>query len=634
MRFLITFIVALATTAPGVLGQGTPQAGGSLNGGLFRPPIEELPDSHGPNTPGGGGSGGLPPDGGVPPHPDDDASPPTPRSSPLTRNESDRALATRGSGTPPNRGESRRAGATSSQTLLPTDDDRWEVWWEQNKFDFIQLRRVHDAPYTGQGVAQETPEARERRLARVRATLREEIVPTLRGLTSSPDPSVRAHAAQALGKLRDHEGIGMLREMLTDSSFDVRLSAMLGLGIMESGHGSYLLLNIGDDTPTGRGLMGTTRVNRTHQGSALILSGLRGDRTAEPLIEQVLRNRSGHPELLTMACEAAGLMGSPATIRPLLDVALDESLPQYVRASSISALGRIGDPSVTPALVELLESDHDARRAAAVALGYTAHSGEELVIKRLARLLETETDAPTRHFAAITLGRIGGPSARLALLGAFEDPAADMRPWLALGLAIAERNAPRGDLVDTLIERIEDESNANTLSAYLIALGMTSSEKGLAVLAEHTQARQVEVAGYAAMGLGLTGQPAAEPILRDLIRSSGSPFMIRQTAFGLGILGDTSSIPDLVEIIRTTNNPFVASSAALGISLMGDAEAAGALLDVIERKGNRGVTTTFAVAAVGQLFDTDRRPVLSNLAAGSNHLARIGPVDSLLDLGF
>jgi hypothetical protein len=38
--------------------------------------------------------------------------------------------------------------------------------------------------------------------------------------------------------------------------------------------------------------------------------------------------------------------------------------------------------------------------------------------------------------------------------------------------------------------------------------------------------------------------------------------------------------------------------------------------------------------ALGQLFDTDRRPALSRLAAGDNYLARTTPVDDLLSLGF
>jgi hypothetical protein len=46
------------------------------------------------------------------------------------------------------------------------------------------------------------------------------------------------------------------------------------------------------------------------------------------------------------------------------------------------------------------------------------------------------------------------------------------------------------------------------------------------------------------------------------------------------------------------------------------------------------VTTTWAVAAVGQLFDLDRRPALSRLAAGDNYHVRPSAVSSLLSLGY
>ncbi|MFT7465490.1 MAG: HEAT repeat protein, partial [Pseudohongiellaceae bacterium] len=53
-----------------------------------------------------------------------------------------------------------------------------------------------------------------------------------------------------------------------------------------------------------------------------------------------------------------------------------------------------------------------------------------------------------------------------------------------------------------------------------------------------------------------------------------------------------------------------------------------------QKEGSRGIATTYAIAAVGQLFDQDRRPALSRLAAGDNYLARSSAASSLLRLGF
>ncbi len=638
---LTTAVLASAATAQtvteggGLAGPGaTTGSEPALGGHIFRPPqIGNL----NPPPPSGGGPGWIPPDAGFPgdgPGGDPDGGNDEPNSGPRSQTRpTTGARPNRLSDGAQVRGAPNRPSAATP--IIELGDDRWEVWWEANKFDFIELRRVQDTPITGQGVQQESPEQREQRLAHVRQTLRDEILPLLRRLAASPDSQVRASVAVALGKLRDEAAIDLVRKLLADTSLIVRRAAMMSLGIMQSGRGSYLLMNIADDTSMGRDLIGKLSLSNDDRGTALIVAGLRGDRTAEHLVAEMLESRSQtHPEMLAMVCEAAGLMGGDRNIRSLIDVAFDEDQPEYVRSSATSALGRIGDPSVTPALVELLDGRLQPRRAAAAALGYVTHRGEERVIEKLGDILEDESDAPTRHFAAISLGRIGGDLARGRLLEAFEDPAANMRPWLALALGLNARNGPDSGIPDLLMQRMDGEANANTLGAYYIALGLTGSEQGLDRLHEAAQGAQLELASHAALALGLSGHSRAAAMLRGILASTESPFLIRQTALGLGILADSRSIPDLVELIRVTNNPLVASYSAVAIALMGDENAAGPLLSVLEREGTRGMTATFAVLAVGQLFDTDRRPALSRLAAGDNYLARVSAVDDLLGLGF
>jgi len=249
-------------------------------------------------------------------------------------------------------------------------------------------------------------------------------------------------------------------------------------------------------------------------------------------------------------------------------------------------------------------------------------------------MLEHEKDAPARHFAVVSLGRIGGSIARGVLEDAFEDASADMRPWLALALGIAERSRPTGQLVPRLARRMERESNVDTRGAYVIAMGLSRDEQALQVLTDLLDAGNQDLAADAATALGLSGHASAAPALRRVLEKASSPDLLRQSAFALGLLADTSSIPELTELIRTTSNPFVASFSAIGIALMGDEQAAGPLLHLIDREGRRGVAATWATASIGQLFDDDRRPALSRLAAGDNFHARTAPVSDLLDLGF
>jgi HEAT repeat protein len=518
---------------------------------------------------------------------------------------------------------------------LEGDDDTWEQWWETNKFDFIELRRVQDAPVTPAGFGTETAAAKELRLAAVREHLRETVLPVLRELLGSSDDAVRAASAVALAKLRDEESLDRLSALLVDGSVDVRRSAMLALGVMDSGRGTWMLLHVAGDSGNGRKLLNASAIGDDERGIALMSSALRGQEAGGQLLLQILGDREGTPvELLALASEAAGLNGSTDAIRPLIDIAFDKSLPEHVRSNATSALGRIGDPSVTPALMELLGLGLEPGRAAALALGQVAHPGASKVIEKLTQIMERGDDAPTRHFAAVSLGRIGGDAARTALLQALAKGREDMRPWVAMGLGLCERRARSSDGVPALLARLAREGNPSTQAALLVALGLSRADEALPELEKGLASARSEVAAAAAMGLGLTDQLGARAPLRELLSSSKDPAVLRSAALGLGILGDSTSIPALLNLIRSTSNPFVASFAAIGVAFIGDADAAAPLLDLIQRHGPTGVTTTWAVTAVGQLFDEDRRPALARLAADDNYHVRPAAVEELLNLGF
>jgi HEAT repeat protein len=527
------------------------------------------------------------------------------------------------------------AASTLSSNFV---SDSWEQWWETNKFDFIELRRVQDATPASARSGNSTGEAaatHELRMAGVRAHLRDDVLPVLRELTHSADDAVRSAAFVALGKLHDGESLDLISAGLSDGNVDVRRSAMLSMGVLGSGRGTWMLMHVADDSKNGRTLVNNSAVSVDERGTALLTAALRGDASCEQVVLQILADRQGSgSELLALAADAAGLLGSTDAIRPLLEIAFAQELPEHVRSAATSALGRIGDPSVTPALIELLDLGLEPRRAATLALGLVAHPGATKVIERLTTLLEKDSDAPTRHFAAVSLGRIGGPAARAALQTALIKSKADMQPWVALGLGLVERRDPDGTVAPLLLERLEKESSSDARGALLIALGLSRDERAVPALEHFLTGSSSELAGHAAMALGMSGRATATQPLRDTLARSGDPLVLRQAAFALGVLGDSASMAALLDLIRGTSNPFVASFASIGIAFMGDASAVGPLMDIIRSHGPSGVTTSWAVAAVGQLFDVDRRPALSRLAAGDNYLVRPTAVTGLLDLGY
>jgi HEAT repeat protein len=625
---ILGLLICLAPHGHGQAGTGGVSKGTPpLVSPFFPTPGDDGDDDDGPDT------GYAPGDSGVPTqNTNDPADVPQPETSV-------RGTSQRGGGARGETGVAAASNASARDRVRAAGyavRDSWFMWWETNKFDFIELRRVDDAPLTGQGLVRESSEQRQRRLDEVRQVLDQAVIPSLRELTGSPDAAVRSAAVVALGKLGDAAVVEVAHELLTDGNREVRQSAMLALGVSDMGRAQYALMSIGSDAGYGRKLLERSSLNSEDRGTALLASMLRGDGDFGLVLEALLEESDdAQLQLLAATCEAAGLGRASESIPQLSEIALDDDRPEFIRSAAVSALGRLHDPSVVPVLLQVLDAGGlEPTRAAVVALGLSAHAGHPWAIDRLIDVLEEGRDASARHFAAISLGRLGGEQARAALLDTFRDTSTDMRPWIALGLGLCERSQPDGVVAPLLIGRLAKEANPETAAAYLIALGLCGGPEVVEVLADEARGGQTQRAGQAAVALGLSRQPDALPVLRDVLRSNGSPEVQRRAALGLGILGNSAAVPDLVDLMARTKSPQVAAWAAQGIAFMGDENAVGPLLHVIEKQGPRGVATTYAAAALGQLFDGERRPALSRLASGDNYLARSDAATSLLLLGF
>ena len=527
-------------------------------------------------------------------------------------------------------------GSSYVRTINFTPDD-WKIWWELNKFEFINLS---DKDFgTDQG-RYESQEDKELRMVAMRKFIRENVVPTCRELLISKDPSVRSSAVVTLGKLRDAESMRKIMGMMKDPHVEVRRAAMLALGVMNYPYGDYVLMNVADDTEVGRNLLEEDEISVDQRGTSLLVGSLRhktkSDNIAGKLILNLLETHENlSTEMLMVVCEAAGIYEDREHFHPLRDIATNEEYPTRVRSAAITALGRLGERAIAPDLVYIMRSDElEPKRAATLALGTIAYSTDIKIIDQLQYVMEKDSDAPTRHFAAISLGRIGGSRAKDVLHYGLKHGSDDMLPWIALGIGINTR--VRADLTasNALLSALAYVDNPDTRGAIIIAIGLSKAPSAVPLLTTHLEEGNEFEAACAAMALGLTEDPSAKEPLRNALKSLTSPYVIRQAAFACGILGATEAIPQLVEIIRTTPNPFVASYAAIGIAFMGEEEAVGPLLSLVDVADPCGVRTAWAIAAVGQLFDTDRRPALTHLASNSNYFTQTDTVDNLLILGF
>ena len=536
----------------------------------------------------------------------------------------------------PNGSKSRASGTKVININFIQDD--WKIWWELNKFEFINLKSLEDI--RDEENKYSSSEEKEMINAAMRKFIREHVLPVCRELLISPDAAVRASAVVTLGKLRDAESIKKVMNMMGDPNLGVRRAAMLSLGVMDYPYGNYVLMNVADDTPVGRNFLNEDSLSIEERGTSLLSSSLRKDSSENVITGKIILNLLEKPkdissQMLTMVCEAAGLYKGGNHFHALRDIALDEDFPQQVRSAAITALGRIGERTIAPDLIYIMRSDDlEPKRAATVALGSIAYSTDYTIIDQLKKVLEEDSDANTRHFAAISLGRIGGPRVRDILFYAMKSCDDDMVPWLALGMGINLRTYADLTASNNLLSALTYTNNPDTRGAVAIAIGLSKAPYAVHVLEEILETGTEFEAGSAAMALGLTEDNSARKPLRYALKTHTSPYVLRQAAFACGILGDTEAIPDLLEIIRTTPNPFVASFAAMGIAFMGSEDAVGPLLELVNVTDPYGVRTAWAVAALGQLFDIDRRPALTSLASNSNYFTQTSTVNNLLILGF
>jgi HEAT repeat protein len=162
--------------------------------------------------------------------------------------------------------------------------------------------------------------------------------------------------------------------------------------------------------------------------------------------------KKGEAELRLYACQAAGIIGLPELIEPLIDALLDDS--EWVRTYAAIALGKIGDrraiiplirsfsdrnadvhrnivlaferlgSEVYDELVKCLEGEDVAlRRNAAIAV---AETGDERGLDYLVMLME-DSEETVRTAAAEALGHFPGLKSRTILKEGLSDSALKVR---------------------------------------------------------------------------------------------------------------------------------------------------------------------------------------------------------------
>lgn len=294
--------------------------------------------------------------------------------------------------------------------------------------------------------------------------LRERAIQEIEAASRNDDPSIRANAVEAAGKIK-----GRLKPIitrgLTDPNLGVRAVAATTIGragLRDLAESTRPLLN--DESPLVRTsaifaltknksavdpgpladllLTGSTAQNRAH---AAFLLGEIGNRSALPLLRQALNQPipgSGPDDIKLFQLQIAEAMVKLGDddMRQPIRAALYPSRPEELEASALAAqiLGEIGDRSAVDQMVYLTEykdpagNSHPAevRLAAAASLAKLGVRGGTFIPEQYL----ANPNPAIRSQVAFTYGNVGGKTAFSRLETLLNDPNDSVRVTAAFAV--------------------------------------------------------------------------------------------------------------------------------------------------------------------------------------------------------
>jgi HEAT repeat protein len=585
-------------------GGGPQTPGGSGGGG----PSTPGGDSGGPSTPGGGGGGPETGPGGGGGAPVTGGGPDTGGSGggggPTTgggRPGGDGGPAPSG-GAPGTPGDA-RGGRQGDQAK---DHGSWSYWWLLNRAAVLDLsaRGPLAARTPGQGDGR--PEVwREQAHAALTASL------------DDGNELVARDAVMALGKARDSADALVLAGLVVNAkrSLATRQAAAIALGLVPASD---------EMSP------GSTRkvLERTARDSAvppqlraacLYALGMRRDPASVPLLAEFAAAGAPTWDIPAAALTALGLSGCPLA-RENLEALLagpknknDREMMRRVYAAHGLALLR--DPASLPALRGALDDESaDVRRAAALALGAVAPGGCAETTKALAGVLTRDRDRICRGMAAISLGRLGGEPALAALRHAQAENEASLRPYVALGLGLAARDAKDEAVAKALLRDLNSGQQAEFEGALCVAVGLTRRPEAIATLRTIVkETKDPDVRGHAAVALGLAGDTQEGfAVMRPLFEAP-IPRLQGEAGLGLSFVASNESVTWLGDMLAKGQEGTQAA-AALALGRIGGAEAAKHLVAALTDKSQSALTRRMAANGLGLALDRSGGRATSSVA--------------------
>jgi HEAT repeat protein len=196
-----------------------------------------------------------------------------------------------------------------------------------------------------------------------------------------------------------------------------------------------------------------------------------------------------------------------------------QTMTQASRPFIALGLGLLGDPASVPGLLQQLkdEGDLSMRASVAVALGLLK---DERAKEGLREAFHDVEEPVFRGYAALALGLLGDHEVIADLRRQFADSSdVELIPNCATALGLlGDREAAAA-----LVQRAGTEKNEYVLQSVLYSIGLVGDRSAIPSLTRvlgGNDAPPAYIRSYAAAGLGLLGDPAAQRAIARLSRDS------------------------------------------------------------------------------------------------------------------
>jgi HEAT repeat protein len=634
------------------------------HGGTYRGPGDTVPPGSGSGS-GRSGNPGTPstPTPGTPSTP----TPGTP-STPTSGTPSTPTAPTGGSGNP-----GRSTPTTGGGFALETDLTKWEFWWEFNKDPFLQLKSKVNQGGTISGnddyaIGRGKKSNASNTLA-PNDTDRKRIVEVLKKVLMDPDSNrdVVSSCMMALAKIGgDASVLPLFKKFLPDSDQEKREVAALAMGITALKEAVPDLVSLAKDDQEGRSLVKRSRVDFRTRAFACYGLGLVAARVKdmglqakvfETMKEVASQGQEARRDEKVAALNAIRLLqidNSQAgqDLRNEAVTFLTEFMNKsrkeevaLVRSHSVTALaslvGRTGDQKGTlKELFSKMISDRKVKsymhQSSILGLGLMASPGDEKASKALQAYMNKGKDMNGRNFAAIALGQIGGEKNKAFLYKSLiaSKTKAILKPWIAFGLAIADKNMRKEDpnfagdttSADAIHKIFGKEKNRSVASGLAVALGiMRYKDASYDIEALLTKIKNDdEPAGYLCVALGLLENRDSKDMINEIVDgATRREKLLTQASIALGLLGDKEISLKLVKRLESKNTVAVFSAVASALGFIGDRRSISPLIEMSENKDLQDLSRAFSCVALGLVGDKEDLPWNSKIAVNANYRANV-----------